>query len=104
MRIATSLSQAKRPVVISGASCETDNVIKAAANVAWALSTRNKQTGIVLTLQECNSMGLAMMHGQRLESAFNAVRNGHVDTVVVMENDLYRHGKTSVVDNILAGS
>jgi NADH-quinone oxidoreductase subunit G len=104
MRIATALSQAKRPVIISGASCETDNVIKAAANVAWALSTRNKQTGIVLTLQECNSMGLAMMHGQRLESAFNAVRNGHVDTVVVMENDLYRHGKTSVVDNILAAA
>jgi NADH-quinone oxidoreductase subunit G len=104
MRVATALSQAKRPVIISGASCETDNVIKAAANVAWALSTRNKQAGIVLTLQECNSMGLALIQGQRLESAFNAVRNGHVDTVVVMENDLYRHGKTSVVDELLAAA
>jgi NADH-quinone oxidoreductase subunit G len=101
MRIATALSQAKRPVIISGASCETDHLIKAAANISWALSKKNKQTGIVLTLPECNSMGLAMMQGQRLESAFNAVRNGHVDTVVVMENDLYRHGKTSVVENVL---
>jgi NADH-quinone oxidoreductase subunit G len=101
MRIASALSQAKRPIIISGASCETDHVMKAAANVSWALSKKNKQSGIVLTLPECNSMGLALMQGQRLESAFNAVLNGHVDTVIVMENDLYRHGKTSVVDNLL---
>ena len=100
MRIATALSQAKRPVIISGASCETDHVMKAAANVAWALNKKNKETGIAFVLPECNSMGLAMMHGQRLESAFNAVRNGYVDTVIVMENDLYRHGKTAVVDNL----
>jgi NADH-quinone oxidoreductase subunit G len=100
MRIATALSLAKRPVIISGASCETDHIMKAAANVAWALNKKNKETGIALVLPECNSMGLAMMHGQRLESAFNAVRNGHVDTVIVMENDLYRRAKTSVVDHL----
>jgi NADH-quinone oxidoreductase subunit G len=102
-RVATALSQAKRPIIISGASCETDNVMKAAANVAWALTKKNKNTGIVLTLPECNSMGLAMMHGQRLESAFNAVRNGHVDTVIVMENDLFRHAKTSTVNHLFSG-
>jgi len=101
IRIATALSQAKRPVIISGASCETDHVIKAAANTAWALTIKNKETGIVLTLPESNSMGLAMMEGQKLESAINAVLNGHADTVIVIENDLYRHGKTSVVNNFL---
>lgn len=101
LRIATALSQAKRPVIISGASCETDHVMKAAANVAWALNKKNEQAGIALVLPECNSMGLAMMQGQRLESAFNAVRNGLVDSVVLLENDLYRHAKTAVVDNLL---
>lgn len=100
-KIASALSVAKRPVIISGASCETDHVIEAAANIAWALSKKNKEAGIVLTLPECNSMGLAMIGGDRLESAFNTVLNVHDDTVIIMENDLYRHGKTSVVDIFL---
>jgi NADH-quinone oxidoreductase subunit G len=49
-------------------------------------------------------MGLAMMGGHRLNSAFDAVLNGHADTVIVMENDLYRHGKTEVVDEFLKQS
>jgi NADH-quinone oxidoreductase subunit G len=97
-KIARILSEAKRPIIISGASCETDHVIEAAANVAWALHKKNRNTGIVLTLPECNSLGLAMMGGFRLEAAFNAVLNGHADTVIIMENDLYRHGKKSIVD------
>lgn len=90
-KIATTLSNAKRPIVISGTSCGTEHVLKASANVAWALCTKNTEAGIVLTLPECNSLGLAMMGGHRLESAFNAVINGHVDTVIIVENDLYRH-------------
>lgn len=100
-KIANALSSAKRPIIISGASCETDHVIEAAANIAWALNKTNKDAGIVLTLPECNSLGLAMMGGDRLASAFGTVLNGHADTVIIVENDLYRHGKTSVVDQFL---
>jgi NADH-quinone oxidoreductase subunit G len=100
-QIARSLSEAKRPVIISGMSCDCATVIKAAANVAWALHKKNAQAGIVLTLPECNSMGLAMMGGHRLNSAFNAVINDHADTVIVIENDLYRHANTQVVDKFL---
>ena len=100
-RIANILSAAKRPVVISGASCETDHVIEAAANIVWALHKKNTEAGIVLTLPECNSLGLSMMGGFRLEAAFNAVLNGHADTAIILENDLYRHGKKSVVDDFL---
>jgi len=99
--IAKALSEAQRPVIISGASCAAGYVMKAAANVAWALHKKNSSTGIVLTLPECNSLGLAMMGGERLQSAFNAVLNNHADTAIIMENDLYRHGKTSVVDAFL---
>jgi len=100
-QIVKTLLEAKRPIIISGASCQTGNVIKAAANVAWALHRKNKTTGIVLTMPECNSLGLAMMGGHRLQSAFNAVLNDHADTVIIMENDLYRHGKAPVVDSFL---
>lgn len=101
-QVAAALRQAKRPVIISGMSCDCATVIKASANVAWALHKINAQTGIVFTLPECNSMGLAMMGGHRLNAAFNAVINDHADTVIVIENDLYRHGKKDVVDKFLS--
>lgn len=100
-QIADKLMKAKSPVIISGASCESRSVMKAAANIAWALHKKNDKTGIVLTMPECNSLGLAMMGGGRLNSAFNAVLNEHADTVIIMENDLYRQGTAAVVDNFL---
>ncbi len=100
-QIADKLLNAKNPVIISGASCESRSVMKAAANIAWALHQKNKKAGLVLTMPECNSIGLAMMGGARLNAAFNAVLNGHADTVIVMENDLYRHGTAVLVDEFL---
>jgi NADH-quinone oxidoreductase subunit G len=102
--IANTLSTAARPVIISGAGCASDAVMKAAANIAWALQKKNAETGLVLTVPECNTMGLAMMGGHRLHAAFNAVLNGHADTVIIMENDLYRHGMAAEVDEFLAAS
>ncbi len=56
----------------------------------------------MLTMLECNSLGLAMMGGHRLHAAFNAIMNNHADTVIIMENDLYRHGKADEVDAFLS--
>lgn len=100
-QIAEALTAAERPVIISGTGCESECVMKAAANVAWALHKKNQQTGIVLTQPDCNTLGLAMMGGHRLQAAFDAVINGHADTVIVMENDLYRHATAAVVDAFL---
>ncbi|HTJ53568.1 MAG TPA: NADH-quinone oxidoreductase subunit NuoG [Cyclobacteriaceae bacterium] len=100
-QIAKSLSEAQQPVVISGTSSESEYVMKAAANIAWALNKKNEKAGIVLTLPECNSMGLAMMGGYKLSAAFDAILHNHADTVIIMENDLFRHGKTAVVNAFL---
>jgi NADH-quinone oxidoreductase subunit G len=100
-RIADVLMKASKPCVISGTSCESESVMKAAANIAMALQKKNPNVRLSFTLPECNSMGLAMMGGHRLHSAFDAILNGHADTVIVMENDLYRHGKTNVVEAFL---
>jgi NADH-quinone oxidoreductase subunit G len=100
-QIADALMKAVRPVIISGASCESECVMKAAANIAWALHKRNPQAGIVFTIPECNSMGLAMVGGHRLLAAFEAVLNGHADTVIIVENDLYRHAPADKIDAFL---
>src|SRR5690606_12752272 len=44
---------------------------------------------------------LALMGGHRLNTAFNAVINGHADAVIILENDLYRHAKKDMVDRFL---
>ena len=100
-QIAQALLAAKKPVIISGAGCENEAVMRAAANVAWALHRKNNAVGLVYTMLECNSIGLAMMGGHRLQAAYNAVLNGHAHTVIVMENDLYRHGTRADIDAFL---
>ncbi|HTF16897.1 MAG TPA: NADH-quinone oxidoreductase subunit NuoG [Chryseolinea sp.] len=101
-RIAVALLRADRPVIISGTSCVNESVMKAAANIAWALHKKNNHAKLAYTFSECNSMGLALMGGRRLDSAFDAVLNGHADTVIIMENDLYRHSRKDVADKALA--
>src|SRR5205823_13891643 len=60
-RIAQALRGAKRPLIVSGASCRSEAIIQAAANVAWALAKTSPQTAISFTSAESNTMGLAMM-------------------------------------------
>jgi NADH-quinone oxidoreductase subunit G len=99
--IADQLQTAKRPVIISGVSCQTASIMKAAADVAWALHGGNENARLALTLSDSNSMGLAMMGGHRLKDGLDAVLNGLADTVIIMENDLYRHGRKDLVDKFL---
>ncbi|HYG04107.1 MAG TPA: NADH-quinone oxidoreductase subunit NuoG [Chryseosolibacter sp.] len=100
-QVAKALLKAERPVIIAGASCESECMIKAAANIAWALKAKGKEAKVTFTLTECNSLGLAMIGGHRLGSAFNAIVNGHADTAIILENDLYRHAKQKTVDEFL---
>jgi NADH-quinone oxidoreductase subunit G len=96
--IATALKQANRPLVVSGAGCGSEAVIQAAASVAWALCGKNRQAHLCFTVPECNSLGLSLMHGNELAEAFEAVRDGKADTVIVLENDLYRRADAAAVD------
>lgn len=100
-QIAVTLLRADRPVIISGTSSASESVMKAAANIAWALHQKNASARLAYTFPECNSMGLALMGGHRLDSAFHAVFNGLADTMIIMENDLYRHEAREVVDKAL---
>jgi NADH-quinone oxidoreductase subunit G len=94
--IARALKAAKKPLVISGASCGSEAVIQAAANVAMAV-----QAAISFTVPECNTVGATLMGGSPLSAAFQAVKDGHADTVIILENDLYRRAPAAEVDSFL---
>lgn len=86
--IADSLQRAQRPLIVSGTGCASLAVIHAAYNVAKALPAGGKQ--LAFSVPECNSLGLAIMGGARLQQAVGRIGGGLADTVIVLENNLHR--------------
>jgi NADH-quinone oxidoreductase subunit G len=94
--IARALKAAKKPLVISGTSCASEAVIQATANVAMAA-----HAALSFIAPECNSVGAALMGGNPLSTGFEAVRDGNADTVIILENDLYRRAPHAEVESVL---
>jgi NADH-quinone oxidoreductase subunit G len=101
VRIAQALTEAERPLVVSGISCGHESVIRAAANVAWATSTAGRPTHLCFTVPECNSLGLGLIGGRSLDSAFKSVKEETADAVIILENDLYQRAEEGAVDEFL---
>jgi len=100
-RIADALLAAKRPLIIAGTSLGSKALIEAAANIAKALKLREKNGSISLIVPEANSLGLAMLGGESLDAALQAVIDGSADAIVVLENDLYTRTDSAKVDAAL---
>ena len=101
--IAGALRAAERPVVVSGSGCGSDAVVDAAAQVARALGGGGA-ANLCYTAAECNSFGLGLLNAMGTAEAFQRVADGLVDTVVVLENDLYRRVGRASVDAMLASA
>jgi NADH-quinone oxidoreductase subunit G len=99
--IAGALRDAERPLVISGTGLSSEAVIRAAAQVARALCDAGKEAMLCFVTPECNSLGAGLLGGKPLEEAASALEKGAVQTVLVMENDLYRRADASEVDRLL---
>lgn len=102
--IATHLSQAKRPLIISGSSNGQIELVKAAANVARALhDSKSASIDLCLVMPEVNSFGLEMLARAEnsLSVALDKIRSGAVKKAVVLENDLYRRAADQDVDSAL---
>lgn len=100
-RIAQALMAAHHPLIVSGPGCHSEPIIQAAANVARALCRQGHPAGLTFAAPECNSFGLALMEGGTLGGAFQAIRSGTADTVILLENDLYRRAPTDTVNAFL---
>jgi NADH-quinone oxidoreductase subunit G len=103
-RIADALLAAKRPLIIAGTSLGSKALIEAAANIAKALKLREKNGSISLIVPEANSLGLAMLGGESVDAALQAVIDGHADAIVVLENDLYTRTDAAKVDAALSAA
>ncbi|RJX83528.1 NADH-quinone oxidoreductase subunit NuoG [Pseudomonas sp. LS-2] len=100
-RIAAALLEAKRPLIVSGASLGSNALIEAAANIAKALKLREKNGSLSLIVPEANSMGLTLFGGDSVDAALQAVISGKADAIVVLENDLFTRVDAATVDAAL---
>lgn len=103
-RIAAALTNASRPLIVSGASLGDKALIEAAANIASALKNREKNGSLSLVVPEANSLGLALLGGESVDAALQALSSGQADAVIVLENDLYRRADAAKVDAALAAA
>ena len=99
--IAGALMGAERPLIICGAGSGSDSLLHAAANVAWALRRKGLNAGLCVTMNECNSLGLGLMSGGRIDEAFRLVGEDKADTVIILENDLYRRDESAKIEKFL---
>jgi NADH-quinone oxidoreductase subunit G len=105
--IAAALKGAEHPLVISGtgSGSESEAVIQAAANVAWALCQGEQVGQLSYVVPETNSMGLGLMggfgpdRGRGLEAAIQAAQGGQA-VVFILENDLSRRATPAQLDEL----
>jgi NADH-quinone oxidoreductase subunit G len=102
--IAQALREAERPLVVSGPGCGSEEVMWAAANVARALGASGATAGLCFTTPECNSLGVGLIGGGSVEALFKAVEKKAADTIIVLENDLYRRADAPTVDALLSAA
>src|SRR5215471_1184563 len=68
---------------------------------AWALCDNDRPAHLCIIVPECNSLGVSLLGGDSLEAAFQAVQNGTAETVIILENDLYRRTDAATVQAFL---
>ncbi|MGK4341188.1 NADH-quinone oxidoreductase subunit NuoG [Ectopseudomonas oleovorans] len=108
-RVADALINAKRPLIVSGASLGDKALIEAAANIASALKNREKNGSLSLVVPEANSLGLALLldkeqGGDSVDAALDVLSGDQADAVIVLENDLYRRADAAKVDAALSAA
>jgi len=103
-KIASTLKNAKNPVIISGINCGDEHVIQAACNIVTALHSSEKKGMLSMLLPENNSLGLAFMEGKSMDEAIELAEKEEIDTLIVLENDLYRRVNEESVNQLFEHS
>lgn len=100
-RVANSLSAARNPLIVSGIGCQHAGVIDAAACVAQELKQDSRM--LSYCLPECNSLGVNLLSGDdaSLATLLQRADAGEIDSLIVMENDLYRRASREQVDALI---
>ena len=94
------LQNAARPLIITGVTCGDKDIMSAAFNVCLSLMNKNKPVMLGMVFPESNSTGLAQFSGNPFEMLLENANENQSDTLVILENDLFRRAGAEQVDAI----
>ena len=111
-RWADALGAGDSPLVVSGCSSGSPELVHAAAQLTAALRRAGARTstsqagadapaGLVLTVPEPDSVGLKLLGGGKLVQGFAALARGEAEIVLVLDNDLDRRAPALLIDDLL---
>jgi|TARA_B110000967_G_scaffold184389_1_gene203763 NADH-quinone oxidoreductase subunit G len=83
--IIETLLAAERPLIVSGTSVGSPELLKRAANLAAALKQHKKTAGIFLCASEVNSLGVCLIDNHH---SLESILDEAPEVVIVLENDL----------------
>ncbi len=95
--IAEILANTKKPLIITGTSLGSADVLRAAVNLTIALTGKNSEAGIFLCASECNSLGVALIDN---DHSLETQLASEPDVAIVLENDLKRRLGTKFDDTM----
>ena len=98
--IASTLSQCKSVVVISGTNAGSET-IEAAAAIAKALAQGERKTGLYCVVPESNSLALGILADKSLDDALQTLENGKAESLVVLENNIFNRAAKEQVNSAL---
>ena len=98
--IANTLSAAVNPLIVTGISNGNIDILNASADIATALSSAGKKSSLSITFPECNSAGLSLLAGHSLDDAMELIDKNTIDTLIILENDLYRRASGEKIDTV----
>lgn len=99
---AAALADARRPLIVTGASLLTTALLTAARSICAALETSGKPR-LAICGNEANSFGVSRFSGGLdLEDVLKAVESGSARNLIVMGNDLFRRADRQRVAAALA--
>jgi NADH-quinone oxidoreductase subunit G len=103
-KIALSLKNAKNPLIITGIDCGDEAILHSALNITSALLSSGIKPMLSVVFPECNSMGLALIPGESFDDAVLLAENEEIDTLIILENDLYRRASEESVNKLFKRS
>ncbi|MDO8473053.1 MAG: NADH-quinone oxidoreductase subunit NuoG, partial [Dehalococcoidia bacterium] len=98
-RAASSLLQAKQPLIVTSIAAGTE-LLTAAADIAFAMRDAGKDPWLTIITPEANTFGAAMLGGMSVDEALSLLDSGEADALVVMENDLSRRVSPETLANL----
>jgi NADH-quinone oxidoreductase subunit G len=102
-KIALTLKSAKNPLIISGISSGSEELLSAALSITMALKSSGSDVMVSMVLPESNSMGLSLLPGTPFEDILSA-GNKELDVLIVLENDLFRRATADSVNELFNGT